>query len=58
MATRGHQSTGKPVKWGFTLVQENIYTISLAFFAVPKKEIVGILMNKILQEVYLVGIFA
>lgn len=28
------------------------------FFAVPKKDIVGILMNKILREVYLVGIFA
>lgn len=36
-------------------------SFNLAFFSslVPKKkEIVGILMNKILQEVYLVGIFA
>lgn len=58
MTTRGNQSTGKLVKWGLTLVKENIYSMSLAFFAVPKKEIVGILMNKILREVYLVGIFA
>lgn len=36
----------------------SIYNMSLAFFAVPKKDIVGILMNKILREVYLVGIFA